>query len=250
MKSPLLLCLLPGALCPAAIVNIPAAKDTTLYESAAGSLANGAGDFFFAGRTNQGSDSLRRAVIEFDIQSFVPSGAVINSATLTLYASRTSASNSTISLHRLTREWKEGTTDAPDNEGAGGTPVTGNDATWTHASSPGIAWSGPGAAGDFIGAASSSSLITAASAFYSWNGMTADIQTWLADDTANHGWILVGDELTSATSVAFASRTSPNPALHPLLTLDYTAVPEPGAAALAALGILTLARRRATAPRL
>jgi MYXO-CTERM domain-containing protein len=249
MMKPLLLCLLPAALCPAATVTIPADKDTTLYESATGALANGAGELFFAGRTNQQSEAIRRGVIEFDIQSFVPSGAVINSATLTLYASRAGLNDSTISLHRLTRAWKEGLTDAPGGEGSGA-PVIGNDATWLYSSTPGIAWSGPGAAGDFIGAASSSSLITAAGAFYSWNGMTADVQAWLADDTANHGWILTGNETTASTAVAFASRNNANSGFHPLLTLDYTVVPEPGAAALAALGMLTLLRRRVTASRL
>ena len=92
------LLLLTATACPAVIVLIPAAKDNTLYQSATGHLANGAGDFLFAGRTLQPSNSLRRGLIEFDIASFLPPGAIINSATLTLHASLTRATSTVISL--------------------------------------------------------------------------------------------------------------------------------------------------------
>jgi hypothetical protein len=210
------------------VVNIPALKDATLYQSETGHLANGGGDFFFAGRTQQEADSIRRGVIEFDIQSFVPAGAVINSATLTLQTSTTRATGVLVSLHRLTREWNEGTSDASGNEG-GGTAVTGNDVTWLQATSPGTAWTGPGAAGDFIGAASGSVLISGPGAFYSWTGMESDVQGWLTDAGANHGWILIGDESIGATAVSFASRTNPNDDNRPVLRVDYTAIPEPHA---------------------
>ena len=117
---PALTLVLLTSACPAVIVAIPAAGDATLYESATGSLANGGGDFLFAGRTLQSRDSLRRGLIKFDIASFIPAGATINSATLTLHASQTRAASTVISVHRLTREWNEGTTNASGGEGSGG----------------------------------------------------------------------------------------------------------------------------------
>jgi hypothetical protein len=229
----------------AVVVNIPALKDATLYQSATGQLANGGGDFFFAGRTQQELDSIRRGVIEFDIQSFIPAGAVINSATLTLQTSTTRATGVFVSLHRLTREWNEGTSDASGNEG-GGAPMAGNDVTWLHASFPGSPWTGAGAAGDFIGAASASVLISGPGAFYSWTGMESDMQGWLTDAGANHGWILIGDESTAVTSVSFASRTNPNDDNRPVLRVDYTIIPEPHAAWLtlpAVIAVLGTRRR-------
>src|SRR5688572_9149685 len=163
--------LLTAAACPAIVVDIPAAKDATLYESANGSLANGGGDFFFAGRTQQSSGSVRRGLIEFDIASFIPAGATINSATLTLHASLVRTPGVVVSAHRLSREWQEGTTDASGNEGQGISPVLGNDATWLHAVSDSVFWSGPGAAGDFNADASASATILLGNAFFSWTGL-------------------------------------------------------------------------------
>ncbi len=239
------LLLLTATACPAVIVLIPAEKDNTLYQSGTGHLANGAGDFLFAGRTLQSSNSVRRGLIEFDVASFLPAGAIINSATLTLHASLTRATSTVISVHRLTREWIEGTTDAASNEGAGATPVLGNDATWLHAVSTSVPWTGPGAAGDFSPAASSTATILGSGAFYSWPGLQSDVQSWLANASDNHGWLLLGDESTSATAVQFDSRTHPNDDNRPILTIDFTPVPEPSAAGLAGLvAIAVLGRRR------
>src|SRR5437016_273483 len=46
----------------AASVALPAARDNTLFEDAAGSVSNGIGSFFFAGRTNQTGQSIRRGL--------------------------------------------------------------------------------------------------------------------------------------------------------------------------------------------
>jgi len=70
----------------AVAVNIPASQDNTLYENATGAVSNGAGDYFFTGRTREGFK--RRAVIKFDIASNIPAGATITSVTLHLYMSR------------------------------------------------------------------------------------------------------------------------------------------------------------------
>ena len=51
---------LPSA---AETVLIPASHDATVIEDPDGALANGSGPFFFAGRTNQEQDSVRRGVL-------------------------------------------------------------------------------------------------------------------------------------------------------------------------------------------
>ena len=246
MKSPacLLLSILSAATIRAAVVDIPALKDTTLYESQAGALANGGGSYFFAGRTGQFSDSLRRGLIEFDIASVIPAGSIINSAQLVLNADKGGAGSTVVSVHRVTREWTEGTTIAPSGEGQGGAPVLGNDATWLHATSTSVFWNGPGAAGDFNAAASSIQTITDINAFYTWTGLNGDVQTWVNDSNQNHGWLLMGDEATASSSVRFASRNNASLGLRPVLHVDFTPVPEPSASVLAGIFVFTSLRRR------
>ena len=48
-------------------VNITAANDNTLYEDANGLTSNGAGQYFFTGKT--ATSSLRRGLIKFDLSS-------------------------------------------------------------------------------------------------------------------------------------------------------------------------------------
>ena len=43
-----------GTAARAAVVSITSAKDNTLYQNATGSISNGAGDSFFAGKTGLG----------------------------------------------------------------------------------------------------------------------------------------------------------------------------------------------------
>ena len=113
-------------------VQIGAAKDNTLYESATGSLSNGSGEHFFVGQTAAGGGfKIRRGLIAFNIASNIPAGATIQSAVLTLSMNRTISGNQTVSLHKLTADWGEGTSDAPGGEGQGAAATT-NDATWLH----------------------------------------------------------------------------------------------------------------------
>src|SRR5262249_31000646 len=84
------------------VVTIGPSKDNTLYQSATGSLSDGAGPTFFAGITGpKTNDSIRRGVIAFDIAGIVPAGATITSASLTLHMSRTVGGPQTVQLKRL-----------------------------------------------------------------------------------------------------------------------------------------------------
>ncbi len=117
-----------------AVVAITPSKDNTLYESASGSLSNGAGQHFFAGRTDVLAGALiRRALLTFDIAGNIPAGSTIINVTLMLNMSRTNlaAGPRTVSLHRVLADWGEGTSD-PLGGGGGGAAATLGDTTWIH----------------------------------------------------------------------------------------------------------------------
>ncbi len=202
-------------------VDLIPAKDNTLYETADGSLSNGAGDFLFVGKTNSGT--IRRAVFMFNIAGNIPAGATIESVSLTLNMSRTASNTArTTSLHKLTADWGEGTSNATGNEGGGAASSSG-DVTWIHRFFDTDTWTTPGS--DFNATASASQDIAGSNA-YTWDSNTqliADVQNWLDDPANNFGWILIGDESTSLTSKRFDSRENPTEANRPTLSVTYTA---------------------------
>lgn len=202
-------------------VELNPVKDNTLVESASGAFSNGAGMHLFVGNTNQNSDRRRRAVIAFDIAGNIPAGATIQSVSLKMNMSRSRLSTvRTISLHRLTADWGEGTSDAGGGEG-GGAPATSGDATWIHTFFNSAFWATPG--GDFA-PAPSASVGVGVTGSYTWQSTTnlvADVQGWVDNPASNFGWILIGDEETAATTKRFDSRQNAITANRPLLTLTY-----------------------------
>ncbi|GAB4383482.1 MAG: hypothetical protein Kow0022_03370 [Phycisphaerales bacterium] len=203
-------------------VTLFAAKDNTLYESSTGSLSNGAGSSFFSGVTAGGE--IRRGLIEFDIAAAVPAGSTINSAMLVLNMSRTVSGPQPLSLHAATREWGEGTSNASGQEGSGAVASDG-DATWVHAvfdsAGGSILWTNPG--GDFVATASATVSVGGVGS-YTWSGpgVVSDVQGWLDDPSGNHGWVIVGEEESLATSKRFDSRENINAANRPRLVIDFT----------------------------
>ncbi len=132
------------------MMTLDPTKDNTLYESATGSLSNGAGQHFHAGRTGpNGGAVIRRALLAFDIAGNIPAGSTITNVTLTLNLSRTNdgAGPRTVSLHRALADWGEGTSDALKGESQGTTPTAG-DATWIHTFFNTTFWASPG--GDYL----------------------------------------------------------------------------------------------------
>ena len=57
--------------------------------------------------------------------------------------------------------------------------------------------------------------------------MVADVQSWLDNPSTNFGWLLVGNEALSETSKRFDSRENAIADNRPLLTVNFTPVPEP-----------------------
>lgn len=220
--STLLLLILFGCYLQAQSVVISAEKDNTIYEDTLGNLSNGAGSYLFAGQT--ATNLSRRALLKFDIAVNVPGGSLIDSVSLELYMNKAIFGSPAVSVHALTSDWGEGTSDALGEEG-GGAVATIGDATWLHSSYSTVLWTDT--AGDFVPTPSAQSAIAATTAFYTWQSvtMTADVQNWLTSPLSNFGWILIGDESTPITARRFCSREHATPAYRPALTVYYTGPP-------------------------
>jgi hypothetical protein len=212
-----LLALLSAGPARAGTVRIPAARDAALIESPTGTLANGAGPALFAGRTNQASGSLRRALIAFDVAAHVPRGAQVRSASLVLALSPSNPGLRDVSLHRVLESWTEGASSA---QGGSGAPAQPGDVTWVHASYPDARWATPG--GNFAYAASARTSVDE-EGFYAWTSplLREDVQAWLDDPASNHGWLLRGDETVPGTSKRFESRESADATLQPVLVVEF-----------------------------
>lgn len=232
---------------PAASLALFPAADATLYEDATGSVANGAGEFLFAGRTNLTANPNRRSLLRFDLTG-LPAGAVITSASLRLHMVAVITSDAQVNLHRVATGWTAGPSDPISNEAAG-VPASAGDVTWLHASFSTILWSAPG--GDAAAAPSASVLIGAISDYYTWNGagVLADVQSWAASPSANFGWMLRTDETVAQTAKRFESGNSLNSALRPLLIVEYDFVPEPTVFTLLGGFALAAGSRRRARPR-
>lgn len=223
-----------------AVITLTATRDATLIEEN-GQIANGAGLGLFAGNT--GSDFGRRAIVRFDLSS-IPAGATINSVTFTMNLTRALNGSYAVSLHRALSPWSEGPSHAGNENGQGSFAQPG-DTTWTHAVYAGTLWNTPG--GDFVAQPSATRMVGTTLTAYAWNSTAAlvsDVQTWLDSPALNHGWFVLGDETRDTTARRFASRQYSNASMRPRITIDYTPIPAPGVPALAACGLLVLARRR------
>lgn len=200
-------------------------RDNTLYEHEAGGLSNGVGEHLFTGRVGPGGGGgIRRAVMAFDVAAAVPEGAAINDVVLTLNMSRTIGGTHMTTLHRLTADWGEGTSDASTvgtgEEGIGITPTT-NDATWIHTFFDSDMWAAPG--GDFLQATSASQEVSVIGQYtFTSEEMIDDVQQWLDDPSSNFGWILVGNEESTNTTKRFDSRENTTEQNRPRLTIIYS----------------------------
>ncbi len=199
--------------------TLDAKKDNTLYEDAIGSLSDGAGQQFFAGKTgNNAQQKIRRGLIAFDIASALPAAAIIDSVRLRLSMTRTTSGPQLLQLHRALADWGEGTSSTSTGSGA---PATPGDATWIHNFFNTSLWIKSG--GDFAVAASGSQTVSSIGVYF-WNSapqMVADVQWWLNTPASNFGWVVLGNENSSQTAKRFGTRENANPADRPALTVFY-----------------------------
>lgn len=201
-------------------VDIPCARDATLYESPAGGTANGAGQHFFAGRT-QREGTLVRAVLAFDVFSAIPAGSSITGVELGLTLSRTQIGVvAPVGIHRVLTAWTSGASDPAAEEGMG-TVAEAGDATWLHASWPTLPWTSAG--GDFEWA-SLSTINVGNNGLYVWPGsaaLVALVEDWLDAPAQNHGLAVIGDETSTGSSKRFDSRENPSPSARPVLRVTF-----------------------------
>lgn len=197
------------------VVTVVADKDGTLYETVDGAVANAQGQYFFAGRNFSGQ--YRRALISFDLAGVIPVGSTVNSASLELFMSKTTASTQPVALHRSLAEWGEATSMAFGEEGGGAAAVDG-DATWIHRFRPATFWATAG--GDFA-ALSSAQTPVAGAGTYQWAGLSADVQSWVDAPANNFGWFVLGGENSSGSAKRFDTKENSDPSHWPMLTISF-----------------------------
>lgn len=204
-------------------VSLSPAKDNTLYESNDGTLSNGSGRYLFVGNTNNGA--ARRALLQFDLGE-IPAEATITEVELVMTMNKSAAGAMDLSLHLLTKDWGEGSSEAGGQQGGGGAPTT-DDATWIHNFFDTSTWDNAG--GDFVAEPSATQSVSG-SGPYGWTSdeLLADVQGWYADPGSNFGWIMIGNEAQNQTAKRFYSREEGTEADRPILNVTYevaTALP-------------------------
>lgn len=199
-------------------VELTPSKDNTLFESGSGGLSNGKGIHVFAGTT--GSGASRRALLAFDVASQIPPGSVITRVTLTLRLSQTISGAEPVTLHGVTTDWGEGTSNAGTTRDGTGDLSEQGDATWIHTFFPNSFWSNQG--GDFIAVPDATTPVGSSGSF-TWDSsaaMIARVQSWVDQPAANFGWLLIGNEEKSFSAKRFDSREASS-ASRPKLTVEF-----------------------------
>jgi len=201
-----------------ATINPLNIADNTLAEELPDN-SSGTCDSIFAGTTDL--DFARRALMWFDVGAQIPPGSTIDNVTLSMAVTRGSNHIDAIfSLHRVTTPWGEGTNGCGVRGGGQGEPAVTGSATWNDAEASVTSWGSAG--GDFDATASGSTLINNTTPVWSSTAaMVGDVQDWLDNPAANHGWVLIGDEAAPITARRFDSREGGSP---PALVVDFTPV--------------------------
>ena len=192
-------------------------RDNTLFESNTGATSNGAGVHLFAGNTQ--SPAKRRALVMFDVAAQIPSGSLITRVVLTMHVSKTIAGAEPVTLHRVTSEWGEGTSNAGLSRDGNGFLSQSNDATWIHRLFPDQLWITAG--GDFDNTPLATAQVGSTTGVWESAAMTTNVQTWLDLPAANRGWLLKGNESKSGSAKRFDSREIDDVTRRPSLLIEY-----------------------------
>lgn len=227
--------------------------DTTLIEISPDANMGGA-DFFNTGTAGNGYRN--RALMLFDVASEVPVGAIIQSVTLTLDMVRQPPDwqPAVLDLHRVNVSWGEGIQVPMDGSPGLGAPAQPGEATWLSRFNSGLAWGDPGgkAGVDYQANASSSTTVFGFGDSVVFEGsaaMIADVQLWADHPDQNFGWMLkTADESLRKSARGFASHE--NGGGGPMLSIQFTTIPEPSTWMLLAIGGGLLGWRTSTRARI
>jgi hypothetical protein len=227
--------------CTFAIVLAPAiarsadltpSQDNTIFQNSTTVSAGGQIGVFVG--ANNGTNPIRRGLIQFDVAGGLPAGVTIVDASLTLTLEMANnATARTISLYRLNTAWGEGTAGTGTLSGAGSTPIADGDATWTEAKHNQVNWT---AGGDIITPASAALSVAGNTVGtpYTWTsaGLLSDVKDWYANPATNFGWDMVNSDegIAQSVKVFYSREYTVNTAFRPRLTITY--VPEPTAIVL------------------
>jgi hypothetical protein len=117
------------------------------------------------------------------------------------------------------QDWGEGDSFASSGNGASASP---GDATWAFRFFPDTPWTAPG--GDFVSTPSATVPVEETPGPTTWAstpGMIGDVQSWLDSPGSDFGWIVIGEEIVLGSARKFESRENPDPALRPMLTVEF-----------------------------
>ena len=201
------------------ITLLPTA-DTTLFETYPNNNL-GSSLTLVAGTTARGPRA--RALIQFNLETNLPAGAVITSVSLQLQVTKEStlgAKNSNFELRRLLVPWGEG-----NKSPSGGAPASPGEATWNARFAPDVLWGQPGAAetNDYSSTVSAVVAVDQPGSyqFTSTTNLVADAQLWLDHPDVSFGWLLRSQsEDVEQTARRWASRE--DPVLGPKLAVEYS----------------------------
>ena len=215
--------------------------DATLFQASPNNNLGDGGSIMSGGRPKDLGLNRTRGLLRFDLGS-LPANAVITNVSLTLKVVTTPSPqvNSVFDLRRVLVSW--------GNEGAGsdrgGGAAAANQVTWNSRFFGGLPWSTPGGAvGVDFGTGVSAFQSVAGNGSYNFSGanLLSDVQSWYANSANNFGWVLMSESETSSRTVRRFGSHESGSAGAPVLNVQFTTVPEPGAIGLMALGGMTLA---------
>lgn len=203
-------------------VTIECEADNTIYSENANSY--GMGDGMVVGRTDQGPGNNRRGLLQFDIAGGggIPSGATVNTAELrlTLRAPNNphSTGAQTLSIHKLTRAWTEGSSST--GLAGVGSPSMGGGATWAQSVAGSTNWTSGG--GDYEASATTTIGFSNTYQQETSGSVLTDVQAWFSAPATNFGWILIGNEAVDDTVKWIDTKENSTVADRPKLVVNFT----------------------------